>query len=453
MKKLIPAILCLFCLPIWATESASSNADLRLLFRYMEQQAEFDAQHEQQLAFWEMQLEQCDNRYELYDSLFMAARSYNFDRALHYVAFLHDEAVRSGNKNRIAHALVQKAFAYLSAGLFHECYQLMAGMDTTGIDKAVRAEYSFTRARLLYDMGDYNHVDMAQTYIEQGNACLKDALTIYTFNDTAQYWSCRAMLDQHEGKYMYAIQEFQTALTDSRISDHDRAIYYSTIAYLFYLLKDPTQYLHYNILAAIADISSSTKETTAMRHVAECLFEQGEVEYASQCIRKAQEDASFYNARHRQVEISQILPIIEQQNNDKQHQLNRRIWFLAACLFVLMMILLVALIFIIRRNKALHAARHTIEQMNQNLLVANRVKEVYLGNFLRQQSEFISNVEMYQQHVRKMAVERRYADLMSVPKQVEASQRKRQFYKQLDEMLLSVFPTFVEDFNALLRPG
>jgi len=42
---------------------------------------------------------------------------------------------------------------------------------------------------------------------------------------------------------------------------------------------------------------------------------------------------------------------------------------------------------------------------------------------------------------------------MTIPKNVDARLQRIVFNRRIDEMLLSIFPSFVDDFNALLKPG
>lgn len=52
----------------------------------------------------------------------------------------------------------------------------------------------------------------------------------------------------------------------------------------------------------------STKETFATFNLANLLFQRGDFQSASTCIEKATEDASFYGARQRKVQVSEIMP-------------------------------------------------------------------------------------------------------------------------------------------------
>lgn len=433
--------------------SATNRQDLDSLFHYMQLAPQYDSLREQRLESYHRLLQSGGaDKYSVYCHLYEECRSYNFDRAIGYVEEMASEARLQNDSDKIAHAAIQKGFAYLSAGLFKEGSDLFEELDTAGMKHETKVDYYITYARLLYDLANYDHVDMSNVYNHRGDALMREALALLTPQDTALYWRSKAMLDQHEGLAESSIKRYQLALQDTRIDEHERAVYLSTIAYLYSTLNDAEAQQHNNIWAAIADIKSSTKETVAMRWVAEQLYREGDIENAVICIKYALDDARFYNARHRQVEISQILPIIERDNAMRLQRRNRLIYILLACTLGLLMLCFVALQYLRKRNRELTEAQSTIENMNESLLVANKVKEEYIASFLCWQSEFITEVEKYQRHVRRAADQRKLEDLQQVPRQVEAARRREEFYRRFDEMFLHIFPTFVADFNAILRP-
>lgn len=458
MNRLFLYLLLACCLISCAAKSdgvqmtATDQQDLRLLKDYISRKAQYDAAKEEHIALLEEELKRSSRRYDVLKLLFNEYKSYNFDRAIVCVERLYDEALALGDKDKIVDAKVQKGFSYLSAGLFKESYDLFEELDTVGTSERTRAEYCMTFARLLYDMAAYNHVGMTHSYNQQGNQLMHEALDFFTPLDTLPYWNCMAIIDQHEGLYDRAITRFKLAMEDSKTTKHDQAINNSTIAYLYQLLGDTESQRHYNILAAINDIESSTKEAVAMRVVADNLNKDGNVRDAGLCIRCAQDDAVFYNARHRQLEISYILPIIEQENIHDLEAQQKEIICLVVAVIVLLSVSLWGLYMVRRRNRKLQQAKKMIDEINRNLLVANRIKEEYIGNFLCWQSDFISEMEKYQHLVKKHAKQRKVEELLEVPKNMDVHRKREDFYKRFDEMFLNIFPNFVKDFNALLRP-
>ena len=164
------------------------------------------------------------------------------------------------------------------------------------------------------------------------------------------------------------------------------------------------------------------------------------------------EDANRYHARHRQVSISLLLPIIEEHHSQQSHRQAVAAYILLSIVLVLLMVCVAAIIILSYRTKAVHAARQTIDQMNQSLLEANRLKEELLGTLLTSRSQYINAVQQYQQDVKQHAVNRQWSDLLSVPKGADARLQRTVLERQLDSIILRVYPTFVQDFNALLRP-
>lgn len=432
--------------------TATDQQDLKLLKEYIAKKPEFDRQKEQHIYTLDEELKRSSRRYDVLKKLFDEYKSYDFDRAIVCVERLYDEALLLGDKDKIVDAQIQKGFSYMSAGLFKEGFDLFEDMDTIGASERTRAEYCLTFARLLYDLATYNHVGMTHSYNQQGNQLMREALTYFTPQDTLQYWNCQAILDQHEGFYDRAITRFKLAMEDTKANKHEQAINNSTIAYLYQLLGDTEAQRHYNIMAAINDIESSTKEAVAMRVVADNLNKEGNVRDAGICIRCAQEDAVFYNARHRQMEISQILPIIEQENIHSLEAQQQKIGVLTCAVVALLGFCVWGLLMLRRRNRKLQKARETIGEMNQNLLLANRIKEEYIGNFLCWQSEFISEMEKYQHQVKKLAAQKKFEELQTVPKNTDAHRKREDFFQRFDEMFLNIFPDFVSQFNQLLRP-
>jgi len=151
------------------------------------------------------------------------------------------------------------------------------------------------------------------------------------------------------------------------------------------------------------------------------------------------------------VENSQILPIIEQENIRSLENQRHKIFILVIIVVLLLGVCLLGLWQLRRRNRKLQKARETIGEINQNLLLANRIKEEYIGNFLCWQSDFIGEMDKYQHLVKKNAAAKKFEELLTIPKSMDAHKKREDFYKRFDEMFLHIFPDFVSHFNALLR--
>ena len=388
--------------------------------------------------------------YVINKKIFEEYKSYNYDNALYFAKEMESEANRLNNEDYIIESTIARAFVYLSGGLFKESYDLLDALPNRY--SSLPDDYYFTFARLLWDMADYAGEETAGLYDMQAAECILHIVAHKLPSDSSQYWYYLAALDLRQQNYQRAAARFHEALLDSKITDHDRAVYESSMAFAYYQMADPEQAFCHYVKAAIYDVCSCTHETTALRMVAQILYEQGYTDLAERYIRIAMNDATLYNARHRQVAIAQILPIIEQKQAQTKDTYQIVAIILLCVLFILLVICVVAIISLHRRNITVRHSRQTIDEMNANLLVANRLKEEMISTFIVGNSQYIANVEQYQKRIQENVTQRRYAELMTIPKNVDAHLRRIVLNKQLDETLLKLYPTFVQDFNNLLRP-
>ena len=442
-----------------AVAFGTRSEDLRLLDNTLSKQAQFDSAKEEyirQLEYHSQDISSAQHTdtldFEQALCLFEEYKSYNYARSKFYADQLLKMAEASGDNEQLYRAQSSQVFALLSAGLFKEAYDMLQEIRVPANDRLAHAAYHELAARLMLDMAVYAGDQYGYEYGTQQVNHFKEGLKYLTPQDTFPYYNGLGSVAESGGEWSDALTYYELALRDSKTSTHDSAIVYSAMAFVYDQMGDKDAAFHYNVLAADADIRSCTKETIALRRVAQTLYEDGLVTQAARYIRKAKEDAQFYGAKHREVELMQILPIIEAQSMHQLEKQTRRIWILTGVSLTLLLVAIIALILLYRRIHQLRSARSTIEEMNNSLLVANRLKEEYIGTTLCWQSQYLGEVERYQQMVKKRAQEKRWEDLMSIPKNVDAHLKKAEFYKQFDKMFLSIFPSFVKDFNALLRP-
>lgn len=455
MKNFIAQILLVFSL-LWiaggATAWAFTQEDIAFLEEELAKKEAYNAIKQHRID----SIRDADtNTYAQLLALTLEYQSYSYDTATLYVEKLLDEATHLHSHEKMVQARVRHAFVFLSSGLFKESADVLEDManDVPVCPREIQADYYITYSRLLYDMADYTHGQLANDYRTQGYQMSERALSLIDPMDTARYWSTAAQYAMKQGDDALAIERFERALSCSTISEHDRAIAYSSMGSLYEMQGDSVPSQHYWILAAVADLRSCTKETIAMSVVAQMLYQQGDIDHAARYIKEAMDDAIFYNARHRQLSIGKIIPIIEQQQMDILQEQSRRIRRLNICLYLLLGVLFLAIVLLYNRHRALRRTEEVIQQSNRQLTEANRIKEECIATFLCNESTVYSKLEKYQRYVKRKTQERRFDELQSIPQYVDIRTLRNEFYKRFDTMFLHIFPDFVEKFNGLLRPG
>ena len=101
-------------------------------------------------------------------------------------------------------------------------------------------------------------------------------------------------------------------------------------------------------------------------------------------------------------------------------------------------------------NHALQLANERLNEMNHSLNESNKMKEVYIGRFLRLCAIYVDKIETMRKRVVKLVKAR---ELNKLLEQMQAGEAYMgELYEYFDSAFLKLFPDFVEEFNALLKP-
>ena len=453
LKKLFNVLLFLFLLvspKVFAETAPNDSVDY-----YISHHAEFDLQKEKNILKIKekIALSKTDNQelYKLYLDLFAEYRSYIYDSAYVCVERLIHISTELNDNDKIISSKVKLGFSYLSSGLFKESFDILNSLNVSEGETETKIDYYTCKSRLYYDLADYNNsVGFRQQYIETGNQIIDSAIVLLPYG-SPRYWATVGLKNMKTDNADSALAAFQRMIESSNYSEHELAIATSSIAHVLSLNGKKKEAREYLKRAAISDIKSSVKETVALRNLAQLLYEEREIVPAVKYIRKAMEDASFYNARHRRLEIGNILPIIEGERLNMIENQRDKIIVFTAFISVLLIALLIAL-FVIRKSiKRLNIARQTIQDANSKLMEANKIKDEYIAYFFNQNSEFIEKMEMVQKWVSRKVVAKQYDDLKNLPQTLNVRRERESLFERFDLIFLKLFPDFVKEFNELLK--
>ncbi|MDR0828977.1 MAG: DUF6377 domain-containing protein [Prevotellaceae bacterium] len=462
MKKYLTIAL-LLLISGFCSAKKGSTQNLDLLDYYISIDTLYNNQKIEKIGEIKAQISvnQGDNKklYELYNELSEQYKSYIYDSAFFYVEKLIQLATAENDNNKLYEANTKLCFCYLSSGLFSEAFDIIKKNEKIECaDQNLKIQYLLTKARLYYDIADFNNDENRKDYEQKGNEVMTVALEMIPKN-TAQYYASLGLKEMKSGKYHEAIYALNKLLECPKKTEHDIAIASSSLAYIYSLLGDKVKQKELLLQAAIADIKSSTKETVALRDLAKLLKNENDITHAAEYIRKALADASFYNARHRQVEIGYILPIIEEERIKIIEEKNKNITRLLVAISFLTLLALLALAIIIRSLSKLNKAKRTIQNKsnelattNGRLLEANKIKEEYIGYFFNLDSDYVAKIEAFQRWVNRKIAQKQYEDLNKIPPKFDAKNERDRLFSMFDSIILKIFPNFVSEFNALLSP-
>lgn len=413
-------------------------------------------------------------KYYLCKSIFEEYRSFKSDSALAYANRCLHFASEMRDQSLVDACKVAMAYQCSSTGLYVEALDLLGSISHVPTSPERLAEYYRAYSHVYGELAFYCKVSsLKQEYYHRqdayDNLLLKKASPLFDY-----------VLQRKEQRAMTA-KDFKAALhfNDMRMkglkdTDRDFAImaYYRASDYGKMNIKDKS--LYWMLKAAICDIKNAVMDQGAMWEIANILREQGDMERSHQYIQFAWNCSQIYSTRLRSWQIS---PILSSVNENYQYQLNKRNNQLRLGIIIIgvLAILLLATIFYINRQRKklseardqLHRSNQQLSELNANLMTANaelhslntelsqanRMKEEYVGRFMRLCSQYIDRQNDFRKFVHRKMKNHEYQQLLEKTKSQDDQEKELvELYENFDSAFLHLFPHFVEDFNALLRP-
>lgn len=380
--------------------------------------------------------------YSLYDEY----KSFKYDSAYFYAKELYRLAVQMADPVLVAESQSTIAFCYLSSGLFKEAADMIEGIDPDVLPLEKKLHYYDLCNRLYFDMADYSNVqDLWQEYVDKGTAYAETLMSL-TSPDSKQWKYARAQVDIKHERFHECIDIYKDLLDNYDVTPHDRAMINSSIGGAYRFLGQLDSARFYLAEAAIWDIKSATKETTALYLLAELLCNGSEAERSYAYIHDALENADYYNARHRKLSINPILPVIEQARMDSiSRQRNQMVMITVLCV-LLVCLLVCASMIVLKQNRKL---RRRSEQLSE----ASKIKDEYIGHSFYVNSEYIAELEELYKTINQKLVAKQYDDLRDMSKMSKMQKRRERMYESFDKCFLSIFPSFVSEYAKLFPEG
>ncbi|MCQ2370257.1 MAG: DUF6377 domain-containing protein [Paludibacteraceae bacterium] len=376
-------------------------------------------------------------------ALFEEYQSYICDSALFYINMDIREKSAQGLYNYVSFSSIKKAQVLSVSGLYLEALEQLKDIDSATLDSISRTQYYKAYADLYLYLAEYaSEEEFRYKYLTLMDTYQDSILSLGC--DKFLRFTTEASRLLNGRKYYEARDVLESNL--KAVGEHSReyAILTSTLSFVCHLLGDYSGERAYLILSAIADMEAVVKENKSLRSLAELLYKDGELKKADYYMQISMEDANFYNARLRNVQISKMLPVINRAYSNVEH--NRKILLIVvvALLSLVLVIMVFVVMYVRSQNNKLNIARKGLQE-------ANNIKEEYLARFLELCPIYIDNVEKFRKTLNKKASSGKMEDVISALKQNNITDSmQKEFYNKFDEAFLNIYPSFVDKFNSML---
>ena len=254
-----------------------------------------------------------------------------------------------------------------------------------------------------------------------------------------------AAVDSHN--YSRALEINDSILSRTREWSHPYAIESYARAMLYEQSGQDRKRIEWLTRSAIADVRCGITDNGSSWLVAKECYESGDLERAFHFSDYSLTNASIFNAPTRFIQTYALGHEISGSYENHMHRSYIMLIIGLSALAVALVVLAIGILFSLRQNRRLHALNKEMEAMNEQqrlinhqLKDANKVKEQYICRYLEVYSDYIRRLTT----MARKAGEKNPTEFMN--------REMENFYRSFDDTFLSLYGTFVEDFNALLKP-
>lgn len=419
-----------------------------------------------------------EDRYQLAISLYERYKGFMNDSALAYLDQAEQWAQKQGQMERVGNCRALKAFQCSTVGYYNEALTFLKSIDRQHLDSIGQKNYYLAQMHVYGELGYYSNIkSMQDNYYEQRTA-YRDSLFAIVSHDSQDYLMHKIYELKDQNRLAEARRLCDKWIKLVEPGSHNYAI----VCYYYWLSCDDLDEAKYWLAqSALYDVRNAVMDQASLLSLAEILNSEGDLDRSYKYIRFTWDSNNRFNTRMRSWQITPILNVIENNYQKAMAHNTRNLWTSIILVSVLALLLLGVLFFLHRRNRQLDAARHALKTSNDELALANRqlatqkdelselneelstlnsqlsetnrVKEEYIGRFMSLCSQYIDKLDDYRKMVNKKMKNKELDELFRLSKSTELKEKElEELYQNFDSVFLHLFPSFVNDFNALLQP-
>lgn len=497
MKRLLFILIILLCLPIRAEKNYSSELE-KIFSRLDEVIANREVYREQK----EERIRELKERLEGQHTL---EERYHANKLLYdeYYVYNTDSAMACVDNNlKIATALkredwvytwrINKSFLLSVIGLLKQAEDELNGIPVHKLSDEALTDYYGQMMYLWSHYGLYTGSDnrvIQRSYLDKEVMYRDSIFQVVKPSHPLYLWykGCNHQI-QGEEAMRKVLPELKAAVDASSMNSRYDAMNAYILGSIYRDLGDMENYMRYLAYSAIADVVSCNKDIASLEELGTYLFELGDVTRSYAYVNYCLDNAVFFKNRVRIAGIAFTINKIHAEYQKIVSSQESRIRIYLMVVSLLSVVLLISIVYIYKKLRQLAASRSKLREVNEvlnrnvedlseaqrqlseangklnslnvelkdvnaQLRESNYVKEEYIGYVFSICSNYISKLDEYRKNINRKIKAKQIDEakaLTDTP--TMAHNELKEFYRNFDAIFLHVYPDFVNDFNALLRP-
>lgn len=408
-------------------------------------------------------------RYYTNRRMLQKAQMFSYDYACEFSEKMRLLSDQIGDGNLKAESRILSSFNMAQACLFVEALDMLKSVDLDfpEVNDSIMALYYFYYGIVYQRLAVYvNDSVNANKYNNIGQEMFRKCLN-YSKDQGMNNFALGRIYGRQR-KFDVAQKYFEEGL--KYIPKENNILYTLANASLGKCFKHQGKHelaTRYYIEATKNDILNAQNSSIAIIDLTEHMFRQYGHKYdVSKYVNIAIESGEYYGMRSQITHIDRIIPDI---TKEKSRQ-NRRLNYFFATLVLISLIYIIYTLFRYERNRKLLKSFHAVDKKmkDENSLLkeenerltrtgmllrdSNKLKDAYLAKLLESNSELTSMFEEFAVKVEQKLRKGQYDQIQKAIKELQKNFSKKEQLDRFDELFMSMFPTFITDFNTLLLP-
>ena len=412
-------------------------------------------------------------RYDVAQQIYEMCYTYKTDMALHYLHLRLSAAEHLRDIDKIDHCKCQLMYHYSRTGFFGEAVLTMNEIDPKSLNAKNRIAYYDYTLYMYNQLAYYTKDKTDQNRFQRLKKTMKDSLLSITPPNSLVWLNYMQGVYSEAGKYREALRALDKWASYTRPGKHDYAIveYYRYQIYDAMGLKDEA--LHHLLLSTINDVTTVTYDQAAIFYLCRILRDRGDIGRARNYVKYAYEASTIFGGKMKDWATKDMESVNSKFQNTLQG--HNRMMLIVSILLSLMLVVVILLAIVLLKqhrklrdyalkqkesnqtltevNRQLQLSIEANKETNRHLYEANVVKENCIATFFALCTHYIESVNHIRTRTHKLLRSHKFEELSDMVRSSSEEEAALQnLYDQFDNMFLTIYPSFVQEFNELLAP-
>ncbi|MDR2027847.1 MAG: DUF6377 domain-containing protein [Prevotellaceae bacterium] len=453
-----------FILSLYSIKSFAAENDslYYVLDRTIDRQAFYISEKERRIERLKQLLSIGDltpkQQFDINNKLYDEYRKYQTDSATLYMLKNKEIANRLSIDTLITETNIKMAYLYSARGLYIEAKNLLDSIEKDSLTDKLQPDYYEVCETFCSGYGQSNN----NIFYYQESEKYRDSLLAILDAPSLRYriaYAAKLLYSNAGGE-----AQLLELMNETDASKAERGIVAYFLGYMYQMKGSPEMAKKYFSISAIADIEHCIRDNASIRALSLIYFADGNIDRAYRLMQFAINDALACNLPYRTVEISASYPIINAAYREKENSQKRNLQTMLFIISVLLVCLAIGLGYIYKQMKRLSAIKNKLHETNgklnelnrnlcesnHNLEESNIIKEEYIAHFFNLCSAYIEKMEAYRRTLNRYASNGQFDDLYKLLRSNKLVESElAELYEKFDIIFLNLYPSFVEEFNAL----